>query len=830
MRESVALATSLAATRDRARDGARPGPLAAMVPPAPGRPLDPQTRGFAESRFERDFSTVRVHSGHAAGRWASHLGAAAYTVGEEIVFGYGRFAPATDRGRRLLAHELAHVVQQRRGGGPHASVDDGVRLERAAGRAASQVVARNGTPVEVAGAAAPGIMCKPEGEEEEEGDEPAPREKEKARDLQRRRERARAGKSDAQLTASQAEEELRALERSYRQAGAKSRSLERKKADLKRYEKLLERTGGPQLSKNQRKGAFDELQRTPSKTVGSPQTKHVAGGRQLPGQELRPGKDSYAQPDYTITRRAKDGRIERVHVNLKSDKIDTQSVAKARATGRVYLAQAIRNSKHLATGESITISFARTPPKEVQDALRQELFAKDSPIGELRFGTTTHKRADYKPPPSPPPPLPASKTVKRAKAPKAPAAKVPKASAAKAPKATKVPAARTSAAPRVAVAKATKVPAARTPAAPRVAVAKAPVVPKVAVPKAPVVPKVAVPKAPVVPKVGAPKAPTVPTGAVGRPGVGTVRLPVSGPKIGLSRTGGTATGFRPARGGGLGRQAMAEGVAAAAVAIIVPIINHYLQEHFAASFAEQARQLIAKAIEDHRPDFDALIAARLPEIQKVQAEGREVRLHVIVHTNWQDTDLGRVLTRAYVARSELAFEDGPMPAPYEVPRPGGRVGDVVRYLIGTSFSYETFDIPLEGTDPEAADRRLRRELITTKLRSPTGAPEVPFEWLIVSALEQDRPLDDLQDYVAYRLELAASHPSAGPAMAEFAHWSAVGALLQGPLEDLIAAARAKNVSLEVLRAVAIRRSSGAAHATAAAYWSEVVRVIDAKPR
>lgn len=79
---------------------------------APGQPLDRQTRMLFESRFHRDFGGVRVHIDEKAARSADSVGAMAYTVGSHIVFGSGRFAPGADPGKRLLAHELAHVVQQ----------------------------------------------------------------------------------------------------------------------------------------------------------------------------------------------------------------------------------------------------------------------------------------------------------------------------------------------------------------------------------------------------------------------------------------------------------------------------------------------------------------------------------------------------------------------------------------------------------------------------------------------------------------------------------------------------------------------------------------------
>ena len=87
-------------------------PIVHEVLRSPGQPLDPATRAFMEPRFGHDFSRVRVHSGAAAEQSAQDVNAHAYTVGHDMVFGAGRFAPGTHEGRRLLAHELTHVVQQ----------------------------------------------------------------------------------------------------------------------------------------------------------------------------------------------------------------------------------------------------------------------------------------------------------------------------------------------------------------------------------------------------------------------------------------------------------------------------------------------------------------------------------------------------------------------------------------------------------------------------------------------------------------------------------------------------------------------------------------------
>jgi hypothetical protein len=78
----------------------------------PGQPLAASTRADFESRFERDFSAVRVHTGHDASESARSIQARAYTWGRDVVFGNGEFAPDSRTGQRLLAHELAHVIQQ----------------------------------------------------------------------------------------------------------------------------------------------------------------------------------------------------------------------------------------------------------------------------------------------------------------------------------------------------------------------------------------------------------------------------------------------------------------------------------------------------------------------------------------------------------------------------------------------------------------------------------------------------------------------------------------------------------------------------------------------
>src|SRR5262249_5849094 len=82
---------------------------------SPGAPLDDDARDFFEPRFGHDFGRVRVHADARSAESAAAVGARAYTVGRDVVFGAGAYAPETEAGHGLLAHELTHVVQQAAG-------------------------------------------------------------------------------------------------------------------------------------------------------------------------------------------------------------------------------------------------------------------------------------------------------------------------------------------------------------------------------------------------------------------------------------------------------------------------------------------------------------------------------------------------------------------------------------------------------------------------------------------------------------------------------------------------------------------------------------------
>jgi len=123
---------------------------AALSGQGPGRSLDSSSRAFMEPRFGRDLGGVRIHTDAPAARAAKMLSAEAFTVGGDIHFAEGRYRPDTIPGRRLLAHELTHTVQQGGGTGSIARSSEVVSQphdasEREADSVADRVAA--GSPV-----------------------------------------------------------------------------------------------------------------------------------------------------------------------------------------------------------------------------------------------------------------------------------------------------------------------------------------------------------------------------------------------------------------------------------------------------------------------------------------------------------------------------------------------------------------------------------------------------------------------------------------------------------------------------------------------------------
>ena len=143
-----------------------------------GSPLDRDTRGFMESRLGSDFSDVRVHTDGRASESARSVQAYAYTVGNDVVFQSDKYAPESDSGQRMLAHELTHVVQQRSGPVAGTPAPGGIQIshpsdsfEQAAETSADRVMS-NATPsIESHAATAPAAVQRAEAGPDEVVDE-----------------------------------------------------------------------------------------------------------------------------------------------------------------------------------------------------------------------------------------------------------------------------------------------------------------------------------------------------------------------------------------------------------------------------------------------------------------------------------------------------------------------------------------------------------------------------------------------------------------------------------------------------------------------------------
>jgi hypothetical protein len=892
-----------------------------------GKPLDAGVRENMEACFGESFAEVRVYDSEAAHRSAAELDAKAYTVGENIAFSAERYAPHHAEGKRLLAHELAHVVQQRRGG-PQPELSSDATHERSAERSANEI-ANGAAAVSVQGGTGVGVARDEELDDEEERKRElrAQRERDKAADEQRAHERSKAGRSQGAPGSDEAEAEIRKLETHVQSPGGNQRSQRRREKKLKKMERLLPATHGSMLEKNIRKGDFDEAQRTPKGRAAKAQSEYVAGGPKVPGQEFtdKSGRKvaSHTRPDYSVYRQLPDGGRERVQVNLKAHQIDRMTPAEAGRAAREILYQAVANKHHLPKGEKLVIDFAHRPSAEVQEAIKHELFRKgsDTPIDEIRFGgSVVHREKDYAPKEGRQPLDVDRKSRRRRLAAEKKAEQrktsAEKGTAAKAAAAEKKAAGKKIAAEKKAAGKKTsplpkgiKVDAkpAKAPAkgASTQSASKAPVAAKAiaqpktkpAVPKAPAKTATASPsKAPVkgaktrsgppVPptpkalaqsqiKSGAPvtsppkvkatqanvhPAAHTPSPLPPKPSTTSPKLPAtpsphapavkpqapSAPAPHLAIPHSQAPHVMPkgsGRGARLGLGWQQGGMAAGAAlfqTFAVPYINQkYLQTpEWRASVAQEASELTNQKLAASSPRIGALLQKQAPRIQAAQAEGREVRVITTVRQGWQDTtdpdtgfSRGDVMTNVDVVDIRLKVEG----EPYEEYAPDENwAARAFRSLLGHEFHYPQTEDLLEGTNPEAARQRKSRQAIEASMHSPWGTPMLSFEQVMVQRLEHGGSLDELHQYATYRRELAEKHPSAGPAMNEFVYWSRMQELAGSPRE-IIAEAKANNIALDTLRRNAVARATEAGMSSDAgagpavsAYWTDIVRLIDAK--
>ena len=118
-KEADRIADAVTSSRLHPTEGRAIQPLSFGLSSLPGlgmgRPLDPAARAMLEPRLGSDFGAVRIHDGPAAAGVAKAVRARAFTLGRDVIFGEGRYAPETAEGTHLLAHELTHVVQQSTG-------------------------------------------------------------------------------------------------------------------------------------------------------------------------------------------------------------------------------------------------------------------------------------------------------------------------------------------------------------------------------------------------------------------------------------------------------------------------------------------------------------------------------------------------------------------------------------------------------------------------------------------------------------------------------------------------------------------------------------------
>lgn len=162
-----------ASTAQLLADDQERSPVLDVVGKGGGAPLDEGVRGEMESALGADFGGVRVHTGGDAAASAKAVQARAYTVGTDVVFDSGEYDPGSEAGKRTLAHELTHVVQQSDGDVAGTDTGTGVKVsdpadpfERAAEASADAVIGGAAAGSATAGAAT-GIQREAAPEEEE---------------------------------------------------------------------------------------------------------------------------------------------------------------------------------------------------------------------------------------------------------------------------------------------------------------------------------------------------------------------------------------------------------------------------------------------------------------------------------------------------------------------------------------------------------------------------------------------------------------------------------------------------------------------------------------
>jgi hypothetical protein len=146
----------------------RESPVLDVVGKGGGQPLPTDLRSDMEQRLGADFSSVRVHTDGRAAASANAVQARAYTVGEEVVFGSGGLDTTSSDGRRTLAHELTHVVQQRSGPVDGTPTGDGISISDPSDRFEQEAEQVATHALQSPAAAAPAAAAGPTGVQRDE--------------------------------------------------------------------------------------------------------------------------------------------------------------------------------------------------------------------------------------------------------------------------------------------------------------------------------------------------------------------------------------------------------------------------------------------------------------------------------------------------------------------------------------------------------------------------------------------------------------------------------------------------------------------------------------
>ncbi len=292
-------------------------------------------------------------------------------------------------------------------------------------------------------------------------------------------------------------------------------------------------------------------------------------------------------------------------------------------------------------------------------------------------------------------------------------------------------------------------------------------------------------------------------------------------------------------GGSQGSNVRAGAVAGAAsfgTSVATLLINQQLQEHFAEYRAEGIREFTAEALEKANPKFEETIRRHQTEIEKAQAEGRHVYLHVVTKVRMVDTTdrdpiagsglgIGDVAYGSEVEEVHVVYEGGPKPKPYRADT--WLIGDLFRGLFGVSSRYETSHLPIGGTN--LAVRR-RNEVVrdVEGIMTEPGRP-FQFETLVVKSQIAGVSKELLREYAAYKRELSAASPFSRDRQA-VDYWARMEALAGAPIAEVITQAKVALVPLDELRQFAFEQrlmEDKWGNADAAARWSAVMNLIDA---